>query len=152
MPVNGKQKGATFERTIAKMFADAMGVKLRRTPMSGGWSHGNPETAGDLVCIDGEFPFCVECKCEEGWKLESLFTGSHRWFDNYWAQLTRECPAGKEPVLVFNRARQPILAALRRDSKYMANINVHAVLYLHMPEVSVAIVLLEDLLDSLRGV
>lgn len=150
MAVNGKAKGATFERTVAKLFADAMGIKLRRTPMSGGWSHDNPDTAGDLVCIEGEFEFCVECKCAEGWKLESLFTGNHKWFDNWWGQLMRESPAGKVPILVFSRARHPILAAIDAGSPHIRSLSVHSIMYVNMPGRAVAIVLLDDLLERLK--
>lgn len=110
--VDGRAKGASFERLVAKMFSEALGVKLRRTPLSGGWSHDNRDVAGDLVSVEGTFPYCVECKCAEGWKLESLFTDYHKWFDNWWAQLIRECPTDKIPILVFSRSRQPIFAAV----------------------------------------
>ena len=113
--VNSRAKGVAFELKVAKLFAAALGIKLRRTPLSGGWSHGNPETAGDLVCVeDGvDFPFCVECKCEENWRLESLFTDNHNWFDKYWAQLDSETTAGHVSILVFTRNRAQIFVAFR---------------------------------------
>jgi hypothetical protein len=148
MAVNGKNKGASFERTVAKLFSDALGVKLRRTPMSGGWSHGNPETAGDLVSIEGEFPYCVECKCEEGWHLETLFTGNHKWFDNWWKQTIRECPDGKIPILVFNRARQPIFAAVLYSDDW-PGLCTSQMIIMH-DDVAINICLLNDLLAVLK--
>lgn len=146
--VNGRAKGATFERLVAKLFSDALGVKLRRTPMSGGWSHDNPEVAGDLVCIEGIFPYCVECKCSEGWHFETLFTDNHKWFDNWWDQLIRECPSSKIPVLVFSRARQPVFSAVlyRLDWPDLST-NQLIIFYNNTP---IVISLLSDLLDVLK--
>lgn len=151
MPVNGKAKGANFELRVAKLFSDALKIKLRRTPMSGGWSHDNPEVTGDLVCVEGTFPYCVECKCAEVWNLATLFAGNHKWFDNWWAQLMRECPASKVPLLVFSRARQPIFVAMKGDSDLLSGLSVHAILYVNLPDTSVAIVLLDDLLPHLAS-
>lgn len=106
-----KDKGSSFERQVAKILGDAYGVKLRRTPMSGGWAQGYDNAAGDLTCLEGEFPYCVECKKEEGWRLDSLFGDDHKWFDNWWDQLIHECPANKQPLLVFSRNRAPIFVA-----------------------------------------
>lgn len=110
---NSRAKGSRFELDVAKAFSDAFGIELRRTPLSGGWSHSNPAVAGDLVCIteDTDFPYCVECKNAEGWMLDSLFTDKHQWFDNWWIQLIKECPEGKEPLLVFTRNRAPAYIA-----------------------------------------
>lgn len=151
MAVNGRAKGAGFELRVAKLFSEAMGVKLRRTPMSGGWSHDNPEVTGDLVCVEGNFPFCVECKCEEGWRLESLFAPKHTWFDNYWAQLKRECPADKIPLLVFSRARQPIFVAFYMSTGMWQGLSATGTIYLNSPDGPLVITLLEDLLYSIRN-
>lgn len=145
---NGRAKGANFELRVAKRFSAALAIKLRRTPMSGGWSHDNPDVAGDLVCIEGEFPYCVECKCAEGWKLESLFSGSHVWFDNWWAQLMRECPREQIPLLVFSRAHQPTFVATLPAQT--SGISVHAIMYLNLLDTSVAILLLEDFLAAIK--
>lgn len=147
--VNGRSKGASFELTIAKVLSEAMGIKLRRTPMSGGWSHDNPEVSGDLVCIEGAFPYCVECKNEEGWHLETLFTDHHQWFDNWWRQLMRECPEGKTPILVFSRARQPVFAAVKYAS-YWQGLSAKAHIILNVPD-CILILLLEDLLPHLSS-
>jgi len=151
--VNGKAKGAGFELLIAKTFSEALGVKLRRTPMSGGWSHGNVETAGDLVCVDKNitFPYCIECKCCEGWRMEALFTDKHAWFDNWWEQTMRECPAEKIPILVFSRARQPVFAATRPQDDYQNNVG-WPVLETGVNGMRVFVFLLEDLLHSLPTV
>lgn len=111
-----KNKGAGFERQVAKMFSEAYGLEFRRTPLSGGWAKDSDVAAGDLVCVDDpDFPYCIECKKSEGWKLESLFTDNHAWFDNWWKQVVDECPEDKEPILVFSRNRMPIFVAVRTD-------------------------------------
>lgn len=143
-PKNGRAKGAGFELRIAKLFSAALGIRLRRTPMSGGWSHDNPDVAGDLVCIEGSFPYCVECKCAEDWRLESLFTSSHKWFDDWWGQLLRECPDGRIPLLVFSRARMPVFVAMRCDLTRV--IATQAVLYVYTSNDTIAIIRLEDFL------
>lgn len=111
MGKKSKNKGSGFERQVGKILSDAFGVELRRTPMSGGWATGYDNAAGDLTCLDGDFPYCVECKKSEGWRLDSLFTNDHQWFDDWWAQLIRECPSTKQPLLVFSRNRAPIFVA-----------------------------------------
>ena len=112
--VNGRAKGASFELVVAKAFSEVFGYKIKRTPLSGGWSHDNPETAGDLVCNTkgADWPYCVECKNGEGWRLESLFTDNHKWFDDWWLQAVDECPTGKYPILVFSRNHAPVLSGM----------------------------------------
>lgn len=142
---NGRAKGAGFELKVAKAFSKALGVKLRRTPMSGGWSHDNPDVQGDLVCVEGDFCYCVECKCAEGWKLESLFTGQHKWFDDWWKQLMAECPADRVPLLVFSRARMPTFVAMRIDD-YPVKLDACALLQLDTGDVVIMIVTMDDFL------
>ena len=111
-----KSKGAAFERKVAKLFSDAYEMDFRRTPLSGGWAKDAEVAAGDLVCLgDDSFPYIVECKKQEGWSFESLFTPDHAWFDCWWEQAVEECPNSKEPLLVFSRNYMPILVAMSSD-------------------------------------
>lgn len=110
MAKNSRAKGTRLELDVAKIFAKTLGLELRRTPLSGGWAKGNPGVHGDVVCVDPgpeAFGYCIECKNVEDWRLESLFTPHHRWFDSWWAQLLRDCPGDKTPLLVFTRAYCP---------------------------------------------
>lgn len=111
---DSKAKGDRFERKIAKMLGEAFDVSLRRTPISGGWAEDYPDAAGDIVCTDPskDWPFCIECKNEENWRLESLFTDKHRWFDDWWKQTLEECPKDKVPVLIFTRNWCPTFVAV----------------------------------------
>lgn len=116
-----RNKGASFENKIARMIGSALGITLRRTPLSGGWATGNANVAGDIVCVDDtiNFPYCVECKKQEGWKLESLLLYDHAWFDAWWEQLMTECPNTKIPVLVFSRNYQPEFVAIKANAESM---------------------------------
>lgn len=38
MAVNGRNKGANFERVIAKQLSEWCGFTITRTPSSGGWA------------------------------------------------------------------------------------------------------------------
>jgi len=128
MGKRSKEKGAAFERRICKILGDAYGIELRRTPLSGGWAQHYDDVAGDVVAVKGTFPYCVECKKEEGWKLESLLTDSHAWFDAWWMQTVNACPSGQVPLLIFSRNYMPVFAAsncedLLSDLRY-GNIDV----------------------------
>lgn len=147
---HSRNKGVDLELKVAKAFSAAFGLKIRRTPLSGGWSHENPEVSGDLVCTTpgADFPYCVECKNVEGWKLESLFTDQHKWFDDWWLQTVQECHTSKMPVLVFSKAFAPILAAVKADhwdeSIYVNTMNVICRGY------QIVIIPLSDLLAYLK--
>ena len=109
-----RNKGAGFERHIAKLFSEALGLTFRRTPLSGGWAQAAEVAAGDIVCVDDSaFAFCIECKKAEGWRTHSLLTDNHKWFDNWWAQVVEECPSGKIPLLVFSRNYLPVFVATK---------------------------------------
>ena len=114
---DSRSKGARFENTVAKMLGDAYSLNLRRTPQSGGWSRGAEEVAGDLVCVDKEYDlqYCVECKKQEGWNMDSLLGYDHIWFDNWWRQCKSATPNGKDPLLVFSRNYAPVYAASNYD-------------------------------------
>lgn len=119
MGKKSRDKGAAFEREVAKLFSEAYGLEFRRTPLSGGWAKDADVAAGDLVCIDDpDFPYMIECKKAENWKFESLFTDNHTWFDNWWEQAVEECPDSKEPLLVFSRNYMPILVAVSIDAGF----------------------------------
>lgn len=116
MPVNSRVKGAAFELVVAKAFAAWTTDSVRRTPMSGGWSkdkaHG---VAGDLI-FSRVKTLHVECKKAKTFRLEDLFVARDQVrLPSWWAQTRRECPAGREPLLVFCRNNFPPLVMYRRD-------------------------------------
>lgn len=127
---NSRTKGAELELNVAKAFTEVLKQPFRRTPLSGGWAKNNAETAGDVVCTNKEYDFkwCVECKNAEGWNFESMFTDKHAWFDVWWNQTVGEC-GSKLPLLVFSRARQPVLCALKLID-FKNNLNPYMLSYM----------------------
>lgn len=129
---HSRNKGNSLELQVAKAFSEAFGMTIRRTPLSGGWSHENPEVSGDLVCTTpgANFPYCVECKNVEGWKLESLFSERHEWFDAWWRQTLTECH-DKMPILVFSKAFAPKLACVKASQLPDLPMSYHMILHLN---------------------
>jgi len=97
---SSKNKGANYERTIAKIFKEKLGVELKRTPQSGGFAKNSSkgdEFRGDIVSIDGTVDFIlhVECKSHKTWKLKE------------WIRQSKEdCPEGKIPIVVFHQGQR----------------------------------------------
>jgi hypothetical protein len=103
------RKGKGYELQIAKVLTPWAGFNLIRTPMSGAWSG----THGDIIPENSihrlEFPFTIECKKQEGWRLEQVMNEEGPIFD--WlaqveadaardsARLTEAC----FPILIFAR-------------------------------------------------
>jgi hypothetical protein len=118
-----RQKGASNERVVAKMFEKWYGKKVRRTPLSGGWSSAAFGVTGDLVCEDPHFPFHVECKKREDWQLDDLITGvrarDERSILAWWQQTLDTCPKDKEPLLVFTRNGKAQLILCRLKTFYV---------------------------------
>ena len=85
---NGKAKGNVFERKIAKIMTEWTGIKFERVPASGGlhWKKDN-RVYGDIVCNDPDFPFVIECKNREKWKMDNVFKGSAE-VEKGWEQVT----------------------------------------------------------------
>lgn len=104
-----KRKGASFEKTIAKIFAAYYGCRVFRTPGSGGWATSHDfGPRGDLVFTHKRINklLHVECKKRELWDLSDLLTGmrENSSIDNWWAQTVRDC-GKKIPMLIFARNR-----------------------------------------------
>lgn len=111
MAVNGKQKGAKFERDVAKAFATWTGDVVKRTPASGGWAKGDDfGVAGDLVFVEVD-TLHIECKKWKTWALEDFLVGvADDKIPTWWAQCFDECPKGRTPILVMARNMFPALA------------------------------------------
>lgn len=71
--VNTKRKGDNFERKVAKIFTEWFGSEVRRTPLSG--------ATGIKIDLLGDrrFPFLVECKKDESWRVESVLSDRGAW-------------------------------------------------------------------------
>ncbi|MFI3211566.1 MAG: hypothetical protein R3Y64_11035 [Peptostreptococcaceae bacterium] len=92
-----KLKGASYERTVAKIFKKYLGIDLARTPQSGGFakkSEKAEEFRGDIVNLDNtkEFKLHIECKNQKTLKIKD-------WFK----QALEDCPLSKIPCIVFHQ-------------------------------------------------
>lgn len=115
--INGKQKGAKFERDIAKLLSEWWGEDFNRVPMSGGldWQKDNRVTGDIVPPPDSDFPYTVECKKREGWDFEQVIKGTGEVAD-WWKQCTNDAKkVDKIPLLIFSKNRSPIYFMVHVD-------------------------------------
>jgi len=64
MAVKGKQKGNAFENKIAKILTEKLGREFIRSPSSGamGTISNRQALKGDIICLEYNFPYVIECK------------------------------------------------------------------------------------------
>ncbi len=113
--VNGRRKGKTAERAVAKLFEAwwggvEPGCKFKSTPQSGGWSSPDVraafKTAGDLVTTAASFPFTVEVKHREQWSEARLRSGRRSPVWAWWRQVQKAAnEQGGIPMLWFKKNR-----------------------------------------------
>lgn len=113
-----KTKGATFERKIAKLFKDILGIDLVRTPQSGGFAKKSSKAdvfRGDITTVDKDviFKLHIECKNQKTWKLRD-------WLN----QAKSDCPKGSIPIIVFHKEQ------LIKDGKLVDKANDYVTLSL----------------------
>lgn len=94
---SSKNKGANYERSIAKVFKDKLEVELKRTPQSGGFAKDTSkgdEFRGDIVSIDDtiDFNLHIECKNHKSWSILA-------WLN----QAIEDCPKDKIPVVIYHK-------------------------------------------------
>jgi hypothetical protein len=89
--VNGRNKGAAFERQIAGMLFDELGIRFKRN-----LDQYQQKGLADLT-PDQPFPFELELKRYKD-RVEP------RW----WDQIVAATPPGKFPALIWKLDRQPI--------------------------------------------
>lgn len=113
--IDSRAKGATFERKIAKMLTEALGIEFKRSPGSGAYATVNKMGAfkGDII-TESPFPYCIECKKYADFNLEDLVTGTKSGILKWFEQLNRE--KGKDKgILIFQRDHGKIMMALESD-------------------------------------
>jgi len=104
--VNSRQKGASFERKICEIFTKHTGKKFNRTPGSGAFSTqtGDKRLAGDIYCIDAEFPWVIECKKYKDYDLEDIVKGKSTGILAWLSQLEAYCEkVGKPGMLIISK-------------------------------------------------
>lgn len=97
---SAKIKGASYERTIAKIFKKYLDIDLVRTPLSGGFAKQSDkaeEFRGDITSLDDTITFKlhIECKNQKTWKLK-----------DWLKQSQEDCPKNKVPCVVFHQNQE----------------------------------------------
>lgn len=97
--VNGRNKGAAFERQMAKMLLDELGISFKRD-----LEQYRAGDHGDLIADDPAFPFVIECKrYAEGTGLRP----------GWWAQAQAAAEAAKKiPAVIYKYDRRDIRVAI----------------------------------------
>lgn len=119
--LNSKKKGASYERTIAKLLSTWWGAEFHKTPASGAlrWGVDN-RVVGDIVApTDAEkFPFVVECKKREQWNFLQIIKGTGE-FISYWEQVNEDVlrleDKDMQPLVVMAKNHQPNLYVIRKE-------------------------------------
>lgn len=92
MVINSRNKGASFERQVAKMIFDHLGYTVKR-------NLDQYQAAGnyDLTGMPG---WAIECKA-----YRSVKTADKK---NFWTQACGQVSPGERPVVIYKADRQPI--------------------------------------------
>lgn len=111
--LNSRNKGANFERLVAKLLTDWWGVKFSRSPQSGGlhWSKDSRVTGDIVPPVDIDFPFTIECKKQEGWDFSQILSKKgdiKQWWEQCINDFRRLDDDSKNPLLVFSKNHYPI--------------------------------------------
>ena len=98
---SARAKGASFERTIAKLFQEKYGIEFTRTPMSGGFAKNKDKKEGfkgDIVPVDKKvnLNIHVECKSQKTWKMR-----------DWLKQAKEDCPKDKIPLVIAREFGTP---------------------------------------------
>ena len=103
--VNGRNKGASFEREIGGLLHDELGIKFKRD-----LEQYRAADHGDLLADDPDFPFVIECKryasgtgCKPAW----------------WQQAKAAASAvGKMPCVIYKYDRREIRCVIEFTALY----------------------------------
>tara|TARA_R110000772_G_scaffold31767_4_gene78103 strand:- start:31 stop:426 length:396 start_codon:yes stop_codon:yes gene_type:complete len=124
MATNGRNKGAAFERDIAKMLHDELGISFKRD-----LEQYREGAHGDLIPSDPEFPFTLELKRY----ADGPIGGQKSWWAQTCVAARRE---DKYPALIYRYDRQPIRCVVPmspfrwEDDGYVVEMEFDAFCYL----------------------
>tara|TARA_R110000744_G_scaffold54360_2_gene115403 strand:+ start:164 stop:568 length:405 start_codon:yes stop_codon:yes gene_type:complete len=105
--VNGRNKGASFEREVGKLLEAELGISFKRD-----LEQYRAADHGDLLADDPDFPFVIECKryangtvCKQAW----------------WEQAQKAAKAvGKIPCVIYKYDRRDIRCVVEFTALYTA--------------------------------
>ena len=95
---NGRQIGANFERNVASLLHEEMGLKFKRD-----LDQYRESLHGDLICEEIDFPFVIECK-----RRAKGTTYAREWWEQAKAAAEATPRRKKFPVLIYQLMRSPI--------------------------------------------
>lgn len=107
--VHSRNKGNSFERSVAKEISEWTGTIVTRTPMSGGYNKFGDITPKDPKLMQ-TFPFCIELKNREAWDFSELLKGTNKGVGivSWWLQCVGDSEKSKKlPLLVFTKNLEP---------------------------------------------
>lgn len=92
-----RNKGSSYERTIAEKFKEQYGVELKRTPQSGGFAKKSEKAddfRGDITLVDATriLKLHIECKNCKSWALPA-------WIK----QAEEDVPEDRVPLIVMHK-------------------------------------------------
>lgn len=109
--INGRTKGASFERNIAKQLTTWSGQPFDRVFRSGGGI-----AKGDIAPAYGSWPFVAELKNRESWNHSDLWKGkgaTWKWWDKVQEEANN---ANKHPMLILKKNRHDSLVCITLQS------------------------------------
>lgn len=105
--VNGRVKGANFEREICRMLQEELSTEASPVEPKRDLEQYRAAERGDVIGIDG---WTIECK-----RYSSNAGNGYK--PAWWSQVTEAANAsGTEPVLIYKYDRQPIKCVVRLSS------------------------------------
>lgn len=117
--INGRNKGSTFERNVAKEVSNWTGILFTRSPSSGGWNQTGditPKNPQHMV----DFPFNLELKNQEILQFSHIFqvpknkkTPIRKWWKQAYLDAIK---SGKIPVLVFTKSHEEVFCMVQRST------------------------------------
>jgi len=125
---DGRTKGERYENTVCRLLSQWLvpgdwekcpvyKLPFRRrftdsTPLDGHW-----EGEGDILHRpDVTFPFCVECKDQEGWDLDGVLKNAQWPVWKWWTQACAQAQqVGLRPILFFTRAYRPNYVMIEKE-------------------------------------
>ena len=93
---NGRVKGASFEREVARMLYDELGITFKRD-----LRQYQESGHGDLIADDPDWPFELELKRY----AKGPISGPDAWWEQVRVAAEK---SGKRPALIYKYDRQPI--------------------------------------------
>lgn len=158
--VDGRRKGNSFEVEMAYAFSNWV-----CPPTEGVWQKGDDipfrRRPADKDAVPSDwvggrdlmhhpqvrFPFSVECKNDERWTVDALFTAPTKVVLSWWAQCAAQAAQiGLRPLLILSRNRHPTMAVLAQEDAPLLSFGITpSIALFRLGEARVSMVPLADL-------